>query len=377
MRKTVGLVSAGLLLGLLQPLSHWAFAGVPQARRLQRPAVGCRATKDGGDDYLINEDIMATEVRVVARVIVDPAIKGDVMEDCNEVMPTKDALAIARGGGFDLILVDKDKDPPLVKIASVGKYIYSEKKRLQAATKNSKQPRVKEVKLGYTVGDHDLNTKLRQIEKWLANPRQQVKIVVVLKGRSKKMFEKQARDLLERIRIDAAAFARVPGTDKGLPAINKDGKGDVFIMLNHGPDRVILKKLIEEAGGTKAMKAAAAKAASEAEDDDEDEDDDADDDDDDEDLADEDNDVAAIEMEIKEMKKELLECGVKPGQLNQQEEMQDLYARLNEAKSKLAGAALRAKPPVVLGPRHATLAFAAGVSSALALALLPHRRRRL
>lgn len=387
MRQTVGLVLASLLWGLLKPLDNWAFAGAPAARSLRRPAVACRVRQDdeGKPEYLTNEEIKATEVRVVARVMDNPGVKGDVMEECNEVMSTKDALALARGQGFDLILVAEKQDPPLVKIAKVGKFIYSEKKRLAAAARDAKTPKPKEVKLSYTVGDHDLNTKLRQCEKWLANPRQQVKITVVLKGRSKKMFEGAARALLERIRREVAGYAKVPGTDKGIRAINKDGRGDSFIMLNHGPDRVILKEMIEEAGGKKAMKAkaaAAAEAGSDSDDDDDDEDDDDSDDDDydsdDEDAADEGSgEVIAIEMEIEAMKKELLECGVKAGQLSQQEEMQELYERLTDAKSKLAGNALRARPPVVLAPRHATLAFAAGVSSALALALMPHRRRRI
>lgn len=378
MRRTVGLVLASFLWGLLKPLDHWAFLGAPQARSLRRPAVGCRVKKEE-KEYLINDDITASEVRVVARVMDDPGVKGDVMEDINEVMSTKDALAIARGGGLDLILVDENQDPPLVKIARIGKYMYAEKKRLAAAAKNAKQPRVKEVKFSYTVGEHDINTKVRQCENWLANPRQQVKITVVLKGRSKRMFEKQARELLERIRRDVAGFAKCPGTEKGMTAINKDGQGNCFIMLNHGADRVILNKMIEEAGGKKAMKAqaAAAAAASEEEDDDEDEDDGSDSDDDDEDGPDAGNEVKEIEKEIEAMKEELLECGVKPGQLRQQEEMLELYERLSEAKSKVAGSALRARLPGVLGPRHATLAFAAGVSSALALALMPHRRRRL
>lgn len=378
MRLTVGMVLASFLWGLLKPLDHWAFVGAPQARSFRRPVGGCRAKKEAEMTFMVNEEIMAVEVRVTARVMDDPGVKGDVMEECNDIMSTNDALAIAKDRGFDLILVDANKDPPLVKIAKVGKYIYTEKKRLAAAEKNAKQPRVKEVKFSYTVGDHDIDTKVRQCEKWLANPRQQVKIIVVLKGRSKKMFEKQARDLLERIRRQVAGFAKCPGTEKGVPAISKDGLGNCFIMLNHGPDRVILNKMIEEAGGKKAMKAKAAAAASEDDDDDdEDEDDGSDDDDDDEDLGDEGNEVMEIEKEIEDMKEELLECGVKKGQLNQQEEIQELYQRLTKAKSKVAGSALSARLPVVLGPRHATLAFAAGVSSALALSLMPRSRRRI
>ncbi|OLP90660.1 Translation initiation factor IF-3 [Symbiodinium microadriaticum] len=86
-----------------------------------------------------------------------------------------------------------EPDPPLVKIFSIGKYVYEEKKKAKELAKN-KVPKIKEVKITYTIGDHDLNTKLRNIEKWLENKRQQVKVQCVMKGRSR-MFEGQARSM--------------------------------------------------------------------------------------------------------------------------------------------------------------------------------------
>lgn len=330
-RKSLGLAVARTLglLALQQACCHWTFAGGPYSASLHISAVGCRAKGLVSDDFTTNEEILATEVRVMA--VVGDSVEGgpSQMQDWNEVMPTRDALAIARDKGVDLILVNEGTDPPLVKIASLGKYVYQENKRMKQAAFNAKTPKIKEVKLGYTIGEHDLQTKLKQCSKWLANSRQQVKITIVMKGRTK-MFERQARELLERIRREAASYARVAGTDKGVQAINKDGRGDVFILLNHGPDRPLLKQLIEEAGGKKAMKAAAAAAAA-AEDDDGGEDADGDDG-----GNDADRDIREIEMEIKAMREELLECGVKKAKLAEQEEMQELHGKLRQARAKLA-----------------------------------------
>lgn len=38
---------------------------------------------------------------------------------------------------------------------------------------------------------------------------------------------------------------------------------------------------------------------------------------------------------MKEMREELIECGISPGQVNQEPEMQDLLKRLNAAKAKV------------------------------------------
>jgi len=270
-------------------------------------------------EYTVNEEIRANEVRVVG---IASGERGQ-MQETNQIMSISGALDMARELGVDVILINEDQDPPLVKIASVGKYIYQENKKKKEQAKN-KQPKMKEVKISYTIGDHDLYTRLTQIEKWVENPRQQVKVQVVLKGRSR-MFEKQARQLLDRVRREVAAYAKVPGIDKGNDPVTKDGRGDLIMLLGQGPDRALLKQIIEEAGGKKAVQKGALEEEEVEEEEEEEE----------EAPADEDDEVKAIEAEMKEMREELIECGISPGQVNQEPEMQDLLKRLNAAKAKV------------------------------------------
>ncbi|CAE7502997.1 infC, partial [Symbiodinium pilosum] len=108
-------------------------------------------------EYKINEEIRANEVRVVG-IVSDKLETGATrMEEMNEIMSLRDAMEIAQSKGVDVILINEDPDPPLVKIFSVGKYVYEEKKRAKEIAKN-KAPKIKEVKITYTIGDHDLNT---------------------------------------------------------------------------------------------------------------------------------------------------------------------------------------------------------------------------
>ncbi|CAE7875098.1 unnamed protein product [Symbiodinium microadriaticum] len=132
-------------------------------------------------------------------------------------------------------------------------------------------------------------------------------------------------ELMERVRREVAHFAKVAGADKGNPTVTKDGRGDLIMMLNAGPDKVILKQMVEEAGGKKALKRQA-----EEEDEDEDEDEEEGEEEEEEETSDE---IKAIEAEIKDMREELIDCGISPGQVNTEPEMQDLFKRLNEAKA--------------------------------------------
>ncbi|CAL1131460.1 unnamed protein product, partial [Cladocopium goreaui] len=297
------------------PCRYLRAAPIPRVRRHAQDLDGRNVKKE----YTVNEEIRANEVRVVG---IASGERGQ-MQETNQIMSISGALDMARELGVDVILINEDQDPPLVKIASVGKYIYQENKKKKEQAKN-KQPKMKEVKISYTIGDHDLYTRLTQIEKWVENPRQQVKVQVVLKGRSR-MFEKQARQLLDRVRREVAAYAKVPGIDKGNDPVTKDGRGDLIMLLGQGPDRALLKQIIEEAGGKKAVQKGALEEEEVEEEEEEEE----------EAPADEDDEVKAIEAEMKEMREELIECGISPGQVNQEPEMQDLLKRLNAAKAKV------------------------------------------
>mmetsp|Transcript_108777 Transcript_108777/g.340374 ORF Transcript_108777/g.340374 Transcript_108777/m.340374 type:complete len:327 (+) Transcript_108777:3-983(+) len=279
------------------------------------------ANKGQAPNFVINEDIMSTEVRVIGEMNDDP--NNRVVEEMNVVMLTKDALMRAREKGLDLVLIAENKDPPLVKIVDVGKYAWEEKKKEKKAAQDSKMPKLKEVKLSYTIGDHDLNTRINMMEKWLKNKRQQVRVTVVMKGRSR-MFEKQARDILVRLREKVATFSTATGAKTGN-TIRKDARGDLVMLLVQGADTELVQRTpsAQEDEADEEAEAPAAKKAKggDAEEEDPEE-------------------IAEIKAEMEEMRKELLDCGIAAGQINQQPEMVDLMAELNEAKAKLGLSAL-------------------------------------
>lgn len=306
--------------------------------------------------YLINEQIRYSEVRVVGEVTDDP--KSSEVLDMNEVMVTSEALARAKSRGLDLVMVNENSDPPLVKIVNVGKYTYQEEKRAKEKARQVKAPKMKEVRVGYTIGDHDLNVKLRQVSKWMDNKRQQVKVVVQMKGRSR-MFEKQARQLMDRIQKEVAPYAKAAASAKTGEAYSKDGQGNIMMMLSSGADIQLLKKLKEE-------------GAFDLEDDGEDEDD----------VVtkgkkggDEPSspELAELQEELEEVKQDLLDCGISPGALSQQPEFVDVLQRIEEAKAKIAGGALRGRagPPMASG----TMRAASFALAAASLAVVSRRPR--
>lgn len=97
-------------------------------------------------------------------------------------MATRDALLKAQERGLDLIEVAPNARPPVCRFADYGKILYEKKKRNAKAKKNATTITVKEVKFTPSTGDHDFNTKLKHVQKFLGKG-DKVKVTIRFRGR--------------------------------------------------------------------------------------------------------------------------------------------------------------------------------------------------
>lgn len=93
-----------------------------------------------------------------------------------------------------------------------GRYKYEQTKKLQEAKKKQSTFQVKEIKIRPKTGDHDLNTKLGHIRKFLGK-KDKVKITVVFRGREITLSAR-GKELLERIAKETEEIAVVEQTPK-------------------------------------------------------------------------------------------------------------------------------------------------------------------
>jgi len=119
----------------------------------------------------INQNIKAPEVRLIA-------------EDGQQVgvMNTKDALAHAAKSNLDLVEVAPQANPPVCRIMDYGKYKYQQSKKQQEARRRQTTIQVKEVKVRPKIEEHDMNFKLKNIRRFLAD-RDKVKVTMIFRGR--------------------------------------------------------------------------------------------------------------------------------------------------------------------------------------------------
>ena len=113
-------------------------------------------------------------------------------------MSSKEALALAYEEGLDLVEVSDASDPPVCRVMNYDKYRYEQSKKLAEARKRQTVVEVKEVKFRPKTEEHDLNFKIKNIKKFLAN-KNKVKITLRFRGREIVYAQSQGVEVLNKI----------------------------------------------------------------------------------------------------------------------------------------------------------------------------------
>lgn len=90
---------------------------------------------------------------------------------------------MARERDLDLVQVTEKVVPPVCRITDYGKYLYKEEKK-KRTSKQKKIGALKGVRLRFNISSHDLETRVKQTEKFL-NQGNKVKVEMQLRGREK------------------------------------------------------------------------------------------------------------------------------------------------------------------------------------------------
>ncbi len=98
------------------------------------------------------------------------------------VVPTREALQMARDRGLDLMEVSPNSNPPVCKICDYGKFKYEKKKKEAQARKKQTVIKVKEVQLRPQTEQHDLDYKFKNIRTFLEEG-DKAKITIMFRGR--------------------------------------------------------------------------------------------------------------------------------------------------------------------------------------------------
>ncbi len=97
--------------------------------------------------------------------------------------------------------------PPVCRIMDYGKFRYQQSKKLQVAKKHSVSVQLKEIRLRPRTEEHDLQTKIKHIKKFLEQ-NNKVKVTMMFRGREI-VYTDLGRAVMEEIKKELEPVSSV------------------------------------------------------------------------------------------------------------------------------------------------------------------------
>src|SRR6056297_1213026 len=186
-----------------------------------------------------NEEIRVSKVRVIGK-------NGEQIG----IMKVPEAISVAKRDRLDLILVAPKGNPPVAKVVDFGKYRYELQKKRKKAKKNQKKTELKQMKFRPKIDEHDYQTKLNHIKRFLNNSNM-VRVTIMFRGREMAFTEK-GKEILDRVKEDVKTLGKVTSKPK------LEGR-DMFMTispLSEAEQNRIANKVEEEAAKKESESAA-------------------------------------------------------------------------------------------------------------------------
>jgi translation initiation factor IF-3 len=159
------------------------------------------APHDRKDHQRVNEQIRISPVRLIG-------VNGEQLG----VVPTQQALDLAREANLDLVEVAATERPPVCKIMDYGKFRYQQSHKTKKA--KTHQQKLKEIRVRPKTGDHDVDTKINQARRFLEH-KDKVLVYVLFKGRELQHIDEGRRiiaNILEKL-ADVAKIEKAPSME--------------------------------------------------------------------------------------------------------------------------------------------------------------------
>lgn len=153
--------------------------------------------KPNSDEPRINHEIRNANIRLI-----------DARGNMVGVVSSREGIRAAEEAGLDLVEISPNAEPPVCKVMDYGKYKYEAQKKAADQRKKQKVIVIKEIKLRPTIDKHDLDVKMRAVQKFIEDG-DKVKFTLKFRGREiahqeigRKLLEQIQADLVESVKIE-------------------------------------------------------------------------------------------------------------------------------------------------------------------------------
>jgi translation initiation factor IF-3 len=112
------------------------------------------------------------------------------------VVPTRQAIQMARDADLDLVEVSPTAVPPVCRILDFGKFLFERTKKEREAKKAQTKIEIKEIRLRPKTNEHHRDFKVDDARRWL-NQGHKVRVTIKFRGREMDYPEIALEDLKE------------------------------------------------------------------------------------------------------------------------------------------------------------------------------------
>lgn len=144
----------------------------------------------------MNDRIRAREVRLIGA-------NGEQVG----IVAIAEALKQATEASLDLVEIAPQANPPVCRVMDYAKFLYAKEKQERENRQHQRQTQLKEIRFRPQIDDHDYQTKLKNLVKFLKRGNK-VKVTLVFRGREM-AHQEFGRRLLDRLQVDIAEVASV------------------------------------------------------------------------------------------------------------------------------------------------------------------------
>lgn len=130
------------------------------------------------------------------------------------VKEIREAVAIAKEKGLDLVEVASKVDPPVCRIMDYSKYKYEQEKKHKLAKKKQHITHVKEIRFKPKIEAHDYQVKLKHIKEFL-EIKDRVRVSLRFRGREN-AHKEIGMELLNRIAKDVSGLGEMESPPQAM-----------------------------------------------------------------------------------------------------------------------------------------------------------------
>ena len=157
---------------------------------------------------LVGELTISTNFRHNEQIRISPVRLINDKEEQIGIVPSAEALRMAREAGLDLVEVAPQARPPVCRIMDYGKWRYQQQKKEDKSRASNRGGQLKEIKFRTVkIGDHDLMIKVNHARDFLKEGN---KVQFTLQFRGREMAHQDlGRDIFNKIKTELFQVSKV------------------------------------------------------------------------------------------------------------------------------------------------------------------------